>query len=215
MATNFPGSADTDSTVGGNATDNPASGDATDTPSHSELHQDVGDAIQELEGKLGTGASVAAANQVLTGNGSGTSTWATVSNAAMGLAWTDYSWTDSTTLEQNATGVLSTGLMKYLELGDFGLITGVVTVGASGSSGDITLAIPGSGAVGNDSVINGSFRFLDASVPASKIGHVLGSTTTDRFTFYGGDASSNGELGAAYTVASGDKIQIFATWVAA
>ena len=87
MATNFPTSADDATTVGGDSL--PAAGTALSDstaghPSHSDLHENVGDAVQAVEAKVGTGASTPAANTVLTGTGSGTSGWATVSTALIG-----------------------------------------------------------------------------------------------------------------------------------
>lgn len=84
MATNFPTSADTAATVGGDSL--PAAGTALSDstaghPAHSDLHENVGDAVQAVEAKVGTGASTPAANTVLTGTGSGTSGWATVATA--------------------------------------------------------------------------------------------------------------------------------------
>ena len=87
MATNFPSSADDAATVGGDSL--PAAGTALSAtgsghPSHSDLHENVGDAVQAVEAKVGTGSSAPAANTVLTGTGSGTSGWATVSTAMIG-----------------------------------------------------------------------------------------------------------------------------------
>ncbi len=87
MATNFPTSADDAATVGGDS--KPAAGTALSDstaghPSHSDLHENVGDAVQAVEAKVGTGSSAPAANTVLTGTGSGTSGWATVSTAMIG-----------------------------------------------------------------------------------------------------------------------------------
>ena len=84
MATNFPTSADDATTVGGDSL--PAAGTALSDstaghPSHSDLHENVGDAVQAVEAKIGTGSSTPAANTVLTGTGSGTSGWATVDRA--------------------------------------------------------------------------------------------------------------------------------------
>ena len=84
MATNFPTSADDATTVGGDSL--PAAGTALSDstaghPSHSDLHENVGDAVQAVEAKIGTGSSTPAANTVLTGTASGTSGWATVDTA--------------------------------------------------------------------------------------------------------------------------------------
>lgn len=71
MATNYPSALDTDATVGGGS--RPASSDALDystgQPTHAGLHQNVGDAIEQIETKLGTGVSSPAANKALVSNG--------------------------------------------------------------------------------------------------------------------------------------------------
>lgn len=87
MATNFPVSADDATTVGGDSL--PAAGtELSDTlsghPSHAVMHENVGDAIQAVEAKVGTGSSAPAADTVLTGTGSGTSSWSTVSTGMIG-----------------------------------------------------------------------------------------------------------------------------------
>ena len=86
MATNFPGTDDTAATVGGDNLPAPGTSLNEDPatsghPSHSDLHENVGDAIRAVEAKIGTGASTPATNTVLTGTGSGTSGWATVDRA--------------------------------------------------------------------------------------------------------------------------------------
>ena len=86
MATNFPGSVDDAATVGDGS--HPSADEAlsstTGGPAHHALHQNVGLAINAIEDKVGTGSSAPAANTVLTGTGSGTSGWATVSTAMIG-----------------------------------------------------------------------------------------------------------------------------------
>lgn len=69
---NYPATLDGDATVGGGnepdgatALDDNTSGH----PKHSVLHQNIGEAIQKLEEKVGTGASTPAANKVLVANG--------------------------------------------------------------------------------------------------------------------------------------------------
>ena len=86
MATNFPGSKDTVSTVG-EAT-HPSADEAlsstTGGPAHHSLHQNLGDTVIAIEDKVGTGSSALTANTVLTGTDSGVSAWATVSTAMIG-----------------------------------------------------------------------------------------------------------------------------------
>ena len=73
MASNYPSSLDS-------FTD-PLSNSPLNNPSHAGQHQDLNNSVEQLETKLGTGASAASsatANQVLVANGSGGSSWAAV-----------------------------------------------------------------------------------------------------------------------------------------
>jgi len=96
VATNYPASLDADSTVGGGV--EPDSATALDDstsghPTHSGLHKNLGDAVQEVETKLGIGASTPSAGKVL-GCASGATT-----------AWTDSPSFASLTLSGNLNGV--------------------------------------------------------------------------------------------------------------
>jgi len=85
VATNFPSTADTSAIVGGDSKPAPGTelSDSTKLhPTHSDLHENVGDAVLAIEAKLGHGGSpTPAANTVLTGTVSGESAWATVDTA--------------------------------------------------------------------------------------------------------------------------------------
>lgn len=96
MATNYPTSLDADSTVGGGV--EPDSATALDDstsghPTHSGLHKNLGDAVQEVETKLGIGSSTPSAGKVL-GCASGATT-----------AWTDSPSFTDLTLSGNLNGV--------------------------------------------------------------------------------------------------------------
>lgn len=96
MATNYPTSLDADSTVGGGV--EPDSATALDDstsghPTHSGLHKNLGDAVQEVETKLGIGSSTPSAGKVL-GCASGATT-----------AWTDSPSLADLTLSGNLNGV--------------------------------------------------------------------------------------------------------------
>lgn len=85
----FPNELDNAAVVGGNGLPAPGTSlnenpSTSGHPSHSDLHENVGDAVQAVEAKIGTGASTPTTNTVLTGTGSGTSGWATVSTAMIG-----------------------------------------------------------------------------------------------------------------------------------
>lgn len=99
MATNYPASLDADSTVGGGV--EPDSATALDDstsghPTHSGLHKNLGDAVQEVETKLGIGASTPSAGKVL-GCASGATS-----------AWTDSPSVASMTLSADLTAVNAT-----------------------------------------------------------------------------------------------------------
>lgn len=67
MSTVYPGALD--------ALVNPNSTDTTAAVDHAQQHSDANDAIEALEAKLGTGASVAASGKLLRGTGAGASAW--------------------------------------------------------------------------------------------------------------------------------------------
>ena len=215
MAANFPTSLDTDTTVGGNTADNPASTDATTTPSHSELHQDVGDAVQAVEAKLGTGSSTAAANQVLTGSGSGTSEWAAITNAMVNFTGTTYTaevYQRPNTWNTNEVST-STNSCLYFELGTLCLCWGYLafTPGAEVTSGsDIYMRTP-RGFASSSSYCFGTYSFGDSSGGGYYNGMVIGAGVThDVVTFAVPDASiqlyAADNLGDKVDIASGDTL---------
>lgn len=81
---NFPNSVDDGTTL-----PNPNSTDKTNSPSHASLHGVENDAIKALEIKLGTGATTPRNNTLLRGNGSGTSTWSTLTSAQLAASISD------------------------------------------------------------------------------------------------------------------------------
>ena len=81
MAINYPTSLDTDATVGGGV--EPDAGTSLDSssdghPTHSGLHKHLGDAVQQLEAKIGIGSATPVANRVLLSTVTGSSSWAQV-----------------------------------------------------------------------------------------------------------------------------------------
>jgi hypothetical protein len=99
VATNYPTSLDADSTVGGGV--EPDSATALDDstsghPTHSGLHKNLGDAVQQVETKLGIGSSTPSANKVL-GCASGATS-----------AWTDSPSVANLTLSADLTAVNAT-----------------------------------------------------------------------------------------------------------
>jgi hypothetical protein len=76
MASDFPASLD--------AFPDPLVNSPLNSPSHAALHQDVNDAVEKIEVKLGVGASDAddaSVNQVLMADGAGGSAWESVTNS--------------------------------------------------------------------------------------------------------------------------------------
>jgi hypothetical protein len=72
---------DTDATVGGGI--EPDAGTSLDSsidghPTHSGLHKHLGDAVQQLEAKIGIGSATPVANRVLLSTVTGSSSWAQV-----------------------------------------------------------------------------------------------------------------------------------------
>lgn len=82
---NYPANLDADATVGGgNEPDGttPLDDNTSGHPKHSVLHQNVGEAIQAIQAKVGTGASTPSSNKVLVSNGTA-SEWGTVTGSMM------------------------------------------------------------------------------------------------------------------------------------
>jgi hypothetical protein len=78
MATNFPTSLDTGSTL-----PNPTGSNTQNNPDHASLHGNENGAIIAIETKVGTGSSTPAANTLLFGTGSGTSAWQGLTSAQL------------------------------------------------------------------------------------------------------------------------------------
>lgn len=75
---NFPTSLDN-----GSSLPTPSAGNNTNSPSHAALHGAENAAIIAVEGKVGTGATTPAANQLLVGTGAGTSAWQGLTSAQL------------------------------------------------------------------------------------------------------------------------------------
>ena len=83
MTANYPGSLDTDATVGGNAEPDAATSldsSSDGHPTHSGLHKNLGEAVQELETKIGIGSSTPAANRVLLSTVTNQSSWGQITS---------------------------------------------------------------------------------------------------------------------------------------
>lgn len=100
MASNYPTSIDS-------FTD-PLSNSPLNNPSHAAQHQDVNDAVEKLETKLGVGsspASGAASGDVLVANGSGSTTWQAPAVTAAQFATVGLVYVTSTTVGSAVSSV--------------------------------------------------------------------------------------------------------------
>jgi hypothetical protein len=125
VATNYPATLDGTANVGGGvepeavtALDDSTSGH----PTHSGLHQNLGDAVQQLETKVGIGASTPSANQVLACASGSTSTWSDSPSVA------------NLTLSADLTAVNATlsGNLNSREVDDLALMVNNGDVGYDG-----------------------------------------------------------------------------------
>lgn len=126
-----------------------------------------------------------------------------VENSMAGFTWTGYSWTgESAQVEQDGTDIETDGSFRYMELGAFGIIVGKITINENGpgGGGQITLAIPGTGATAGAAFIQG----YAAGGPDGASGLVGGNVATDVF---------NIGLSSANPVVSSQEIDLFAIWV--
>lgn len=104
---NYPSALDTDATVGGgNEPDGTTALDATDSghPKHSVLHQNIGEAIQQIQTKVGKTSSTPSANTVLASSGTGDSAW-TATPTVTTLTATNLGGTLSDAAQTNITSV--------------------------------------------------------------------------------------------------------------
>jgi hypothetical protein len=136
VATNYPGTLDGTANVGGGvepeavtALDDSTSGH----PTHSGLHQNLGDAVQQLETKVGIGASTPSANQVLACASGSTSTWSdspSVANLTLSADLTAVGATLSGDL--SAVNATLSGNLNSREVDDLALMVNNGDVGYDG-----------------------------------------------------------------------------------
>jgi hypothetical protein len=84
MATNYPAAKDD-----GTSLPSPTGTNTQNNPDHAALHSNSNAAIIAVETKVGTGATVAAANTLLYGTGAGTSAWQGLTSAQLASILSD------------------------------------------------------------------------------------------------------------------------------
>lgn len=144
MATNYPGSLDGTADVGGGvepeavtALDDSTSGH----PTHAGLHQNLGDAVQQVETKVGIGSSSPSANKVL-GCASGSTTEWTDSPAVASLTLSADLTAVNATLSGNLNGVDPDNLANMTDSSGAGRkISVTATQPTSPSTGDLWVDI--------------------------------------------------------------------------
>jgi hypothetical protein len=174
MATNYPGSLDATTNVGGGtepeavtALDDSTSGH----PTHAGLHQNLGDAVQQIETKVGIGSSTPSANQVLGCASGSTSAWTDSPSMANVTLSADLTAVDAT-LSGDVTAVnarLSGDILDSLG-------ATILDISTATLNGDIT------GNAATATSVSGGVETADKWTTArtlSLTGDVTGSTTID------------------------------------
>lgn len=161
MASNYPTSLDS-------FTD-PLSNSPLNSPSHAGQHQDLNNSVEQLEKKLGTGASnasSASANQVLVANGSGGSSWAAVPEYSLqsGLVYITGTTVGSAVTSVTVSNVFSSTYDNYR----------IIITGGTASAGD-NLSMQLSGSTGSTYNTGGSFTTYGS---ATLSGYGPAATTT-------------------------------------
>lgn len=149
---NFPASLDN-----GTSLPNPTGANTQNNPDHAGLHSTENAAIIAAETKLGTGATVPAANQLLVGTGAGTSAWQGLTSAQLAAILSDETGTGSAVFAN--TPVLITPKVDTINenTGGNGVTVGGVNLksGAISTSSSVPAAAIQAGAVGQTQVANG------------------------------------------------------------
>ena len=162
---NYPTSLDDATTVAGDAL--PVAGTALSEtgeghPAHAELHENLGDAVQALEAKVGVNSSTPVANGVLASTATGQSDW-TASPVVTTLTATNITL-DGTDLGEietftptwtNVSGTHTTNSGHYARIKDIVVVFIELEFGATSSvSGDVYVDLPVVG-TGDSAVANG------------------------------------------------------------
>jgi hypothetical protein len=150
MATSFPSNIDTFT--------NPTTSNTLDSPSHSGQHSDLNDAVENIETKLGVGASPASsatAGQVLMAQTAGTTTWSnitTITNAVItGGTVSDFiSVSPVLTSPEEAINIVATASSGTVSAD---LKTSGVTFATANASGNWVMNLRGDGTVTASSLI--------------------------------------------------------------
>lgn len=152
MATDYPAAVDTSSKL-----PNPAAGNATNSPSHAGLHDNTNDAIKATQTKVGTGASVPAANTIMFGTGAGSSAWTQLTSAQLAASLTDETGSGAAVFANTPTLVTP----KVDTINEATTNNGVTVAGVNMKAGVLTTpssvssAAIATGAVGNTQLASG------------------------------------------------------------
>lgn len=173
MASNFPSSLDS-------FTD-PLSNSPLNNPSHAGQHQDLNNSVEQLEVKMGVGASAATSatsGQVLTANGSGGSSWQEPAVTAAQFATVGLVYVTHTTVGTGVSSIVvsncfSSTMENYR----------VVWVGGYGSNNGTALRCTVSGATGSNYNYGGYYAeystgILGGSGSAGQTSWVIGEVST-------------------------------------
>lgn len=129
MASNYPTSIDS-------FTD-PLTNSPLNNPSHAGQHQDLNDAVEKLETKLGIGSSPASAasnKAVLVANGSGSTSWSTdLETRVAALEAYGFTWTSYTPTISGGTSAVGNGTLDfiYTTVNDIVNLYGKFTLGST------------------------------------------------------------------------------------
>lgn len=138
----YPTGVDVDADIGGGTI--PDGADPTNSPSHSLIHRLLGNAVQEVQSKLGTGASTAANGKVLAGTGATSSEWTATPSGLTSVTATTFTGAlvgNASTASSAAalTAAVDIGGVSFDGSGSINL-PGVNTAGTQDTSGTAAIA---------------------------------------------------------------------------
>jgi len=186
---NYPTSLDDATTVAGDAL--PVAGTALSAtgsghPAHAELHENLGDAVQALEAKVGVNSSTPVANGVLASSATGQSNWTstptvtTLTAQSITLDGTDLGEIETFTPSwTNVTGTHTTNAGHYARIKDLVVVFIELTFsGTSAVSNNVYVDLPVAGST-SSMVANGmlSVQVFDQDTNKTYSGFATASDT--------------------------------------